>query len=368
LRKITVIGGGLAGLIASIRLSRAGHQITLVEKQEFPRHKVCGEYISMEVHDFLCREGLLPSEKKLPFINKLSLTSASGGSTDLTLKSGGFGISRYYYENFLYTKAIENAVNVLHDEVTNIQKGEEFIVETKKAKNITSDIVIAAYGKRTKLDKHLNRRFFSRHSPYVGVKFHAKYLQHDPKAIVLHNFSGGYCGICNVEDGITNFCYLVHRDKLRVAGSIERLEEVILYENPLLKEALANAERTFKKPLVINEICFDTKAPVEDSVLMIGDAAGMITPLCGNGMAMAIHTAKLLTDIIIENPKLSVGNIAIKYKEEWNKIFSTRLAWGRFIQKHFFGKNWSSGLAVAVGNKMPAVAGYLIQKTHGDKI
>lgn len=368
MRKITVIGGGLAGLIASIRLSRAGHQVTLVEKQEFPRHKVCGEYISMEVYNFLCREGLLPSEKKLPFINRLLITSASGGLSDLTLKSGGFGISRYYYENFLYNRAIESDVTVIHDEVTNIQKGKEFIVETKKLNNLRSDFLIAAYGKRTKLDKNLNRRFFYRHSPFVGVKFHAKYLQHDPQSIVLHNFSGGYCGVCNVEDEITNFCYLVHRDKLKVAGSIEKLEEAILYENPLLKEALANAERHFTKPLVINEICFDTKAPVEDNVFMIGDAAAMITPLCGNGMAMAIHTAKLLTDIIIKSPKLSIEDISVQYEEDWNKTFSTRLAWGRFIQKHFFGKNWSSGLAVAIGNKLPAVANYLIEKTHGNKL
>lgn len=368
MKKITVIGGGLAGLIASIRLSRSGHKVTLLEKQGFPRHKVCGEYISMEVHNFLDRENLLPSDKILPFIDKLSISSACGEFSELALTSGGFGISRYYYENFLYSQAIENDVDVLHDEVTDIQKGKEFIAETKKTGDISSDFIIGAYGKRTKLDKNLKRRFFHNHSPYVGVKFHAKYPRHDPKAIVLHNFSGGYCGICNVEDDTTNFCYLVHREKLKSAGNIEKLEKNVLFENSLLKEALLNAERNFEKPAVINEICFDAKAPVENGVLMIGDAAGMITPLCGNGMAMAIHTAKLLSDIIIKNPQSSLENISVQYEEEWKKIFSARLAWGRFIQKYFFGKNWSSGLAVSIGNKMPAVANYLIGKTHGDKI
>lgn len=368
MKSIIVIGGGLAGLITAIRLARAGYKIQLIEKLVYPRHKVCGEYISMEVYDFLNREKLLPLKKILPTINHLHISSANGGKINLPLDFGGFGISRYYFENYLYEEAVSEGVDFIFQEAISVKYDTQYTVETRDRQLLHPDLVIAAYGKRNKLDKHLNRSFFKKHSPYVGIKFHARLRGMDTNTVELHNFSGGYCGICKVEDNITNFCYLVHREKLRSSGSIEKLENEVLSENPYLKEKLARADRLFTQPLVINEISFETKTPVEDDIIMIGDAAGMITPLCGNGMAMAIHTAKLLSDIIIDNPGISRFLLFDKYSREWRKMFAIRLAWGRFIQHYLFGHNWASGFTVFIGKNFPDLAKYLVRQTHGQKI
>ena len=368
MKRIIVVGGGLAGLITAIRLSRSGHRIILFEKQGYPRHKVCGEYISMEVYDFLCREELMPAGNEIPFITKLSLSSTGGALTTLGLSPGGFGISRYLFEDFLFSKAIEAGVKVLQNEVVDTGRGGGSYVVTLNREKVFADIIIGAHGKRTKLDMALKRKFVLSHSPYVGVKFHADYTEHPADTIALHNFPGGYCGICNVEDGITNICYLVHRDKLRIAGSIENLQESVLFQNPLLREAFSKAQSRFSKPKVINEITFEAKKPFEGGMLMVGDAAGMITPFCGNGMAMAIHSAKLVSDIIINNPAMYTEDVAIHYGRSWKKIFAARLAWGRVIQAALFGKRWASGMAVAIGNKLPGAANYLIEKTHGRSI
>src|SRR5687768_11448914 len=92
---VAIIGGGLAGLAAAIQLSNQGHSIILFEKEKYPFHKVCGEYISLESWDFLCGLGLPLNEMDLPIIKRFILTSPNGKSFNTKLPLGGFGISRF---------------------------------------------------------------------------------------------------------------------------------------------------------------------------------------------------------------------------------------------------------------------------------
>src|SRR6187455_493233 len=90
-----IVGGGLAGLAAAIQLSHAGHSVILFEKEKYPFHKVCGEYISLESWEFLIQLGLPLQDKNLPVIKSLFLTAPNGKSFKTKLPLGGFGISRY---------------------------------------------------------------------------------------------------------------------------------------------------------------------------------------------------------------------------------------------------------------------------------
>lgn len=84
-------------------------------------------------------------------------------------------------------------------------------------------------------------------------------------------------------------------------ASIDVMEREVLYKNPYLKSIFQNSDFLFKRPITINEISFERKTPVYQHILMTGDAAGMITPLCGNGMAIAIHTAKLCAEAVLQH-------------------------------------------------------------------
>ena len=100
---------------------------------------------------------------------------------------------------------------------------------------------------------------------------------------------------------------------------------------------------------------------------MIGDAAGMITPLCGNGMAMAIHSAQILS-ILIEaflSKKISRGELEMTYSKKWSENFAVRHWAGRKIQG-LFGSSFSSELAVGLGRTFRPVAKYLMSLTHGE--
>ncbi|HEY5822929.1 MAG TPA: FAD-dependent oxidoreductase, partial [Cyclobacteriaceae bacterium] len=185
--------------------------------------------------------------------------------------------------------------------------------------------------------------------------------------ISLHNFKDGYCGIINVEDGKTNLCYLTHRDNVKRFKNIPDMEQSVLYKNPFLKSIFTESEFLFEKPEVINEISFETKSPIENHMLMSGDAAGMITPLCGNGMAIAIHSAKILSELATSFCKAKITRTEMEnaYKANWTSQFAIRLWAGRKIQ-NLFGDEWSSNFAVNLARHAKPVANYLVSQTHGN--
>jgi flavin-dependent dehydrogenase len=367
LKKIVIIGGGLAGLISSIRLQLAGMDCTLLEKKSYPFHRVCGEYISNEAAPFLRSLNLYPQQFSPPQISRFQLSAVSGKSSVLPLDMGGFGISRYIFDEFLSKRALEVGVD-LHSncEAENVAfSGGKFEIQTQ-VNRITADVVIGSFGKRSKMDVALKREFVRQRSPFVGIKYHLR-TTHPPDLIALHNFEGGYCGISNIEEGKTNLCYLVHRDIIRRAGTIERMQREVMFRNPLLRRIFEEAEFLFDKPEVINEISFKTKSSVRNHILMTGDAAGMITPLCGNGMAMAIHSAKIASELVIDfaHGKIDREVMEKRYETAWNETFSKRLREGRAIQG-LFGSHIASNIAILLALHVPPLAKAIIRRTHGD--
>jgi len=197
------------------------------------------------------------------------------------------------------------------------------------------------------------------------VKYHVR-TERPLNLISLHNFQDGYCGISNIEDNKSCLCYLTHRKNLKDFGSIKLMEENVLFKNPFLKSIFSNSDFLYDKPETINEISFATKGRVQDHILMCGDAAGMITPLCGNGMAIAIHSAKIASALIIDfcGGKISRAELEKKYSRQWNSQFARRLWAGRQIQS-LFGSVRASDLAVNIARHAKPVAKFLISKTHG---
>ncbi|CAN5473233.1 NAD(P)/FAD-dependent oxidoreductase [soil metagenome] len=367
-QKIIIAGGGLAGLLCSIHLTRAGVPCRVIERHSYPFHRVCGEYISNEVIPYLKSLGVYPADLKPSSISKLQLTSVNGKSASLPLDLGGFGISRYQFDHYLFQKAKDLGVEFRLD--TEVEKilflNNQFNVHTS-AETFESGLVIGSFGKRSKLDVQLNRSFIQKRSPYVGVKYHIKLKDFPNDLIALHNFKDGYCGISRVEDDLVNLCYLTHRNNIKANGNIPATEEAVLFQNPFLKKIFKDATFLFDKPETINEISFETKVPVDSHILMAGDAAGMITPLCGNGMALAIHSAKILSEHIIhytKNKNYTRAQLEADYTSVWTQLFARRLWAGRHIQR-LFGNVWTSDLAVNLARYTPPVASFLMKKTHG---
>ncbi len=368
---ILIIGGGLAGLTSAILLQQNGFQVSVFEKKKYPFHRVCGEYISNEVLPFLESLNIGIAESAYSRVNRLAITSVSGKVLEANLPLGGFGLSRYRLDNLMYEQAKKLGVEFIFERVDNIQfKENKFKITTPGNTGYESDIAIAAYGKRSNLDQKLNRSFFYRRSPYLGVKYHIK-TDLPGNLVRLDNFQGGYCGVNKIEDDKFCLCYLSETANLKKYSSIPEMEEEVLFRNPHLRNLFENSEFLYESPEVINEISFEKKTLTENHLLFCGDSAGMITPLCGNGMAIAIHSAKILADSIMRFAKkesaLNRIGLENEYRLQWEKQFALRLKSGRLIQK-LFGNTLISDLTVLTLGKLPGITQILVKKTHGETL
>lgn len=367
---VIVVGGGLAGLFNAILLNRAGLQVTVVEKKSYPMHRVCGEYISNEVIPFLSKLDIDLEPLNVARINRLEVTAASGTKLSQKLDLGGFGLSRFTFDNFLYHKALAEGVNVMTDtRVEDIRFISNHFEVVTPGDVLTAPLAIGSFGKRSNLDQKLKRPFFYKRSPYLAVKFHVR-MDFPDDLIQLNNYKDGYCGVSKTDGDRYCMCYMAHRDDLRKYGNLPDLEENVIRKNPYLDDIFRNAEFLLDKPEVINEISFEKKAPVENHILMSGDTAGMIAPLCGNGMTMAIHSAKILSEKIISHYQRGKftdstrAALEVDYTQSWNSQFARRLWVGRQLQR-LFGNNNTTALTLNILNGLPAVSRFLISKTHG---
>ncbi|WP_428658343.1 NAD(P)/FAD-dependent oxidoreductase [Runella sp.] len=367
---VLIIGGGLAGLVSSIELAHRGFMVVVVERKIYPFHRVCGEYVSNEVRPYLEKLGLKIADLGVKEIQRFQFTSPSGRALETDLDLGGFGISRYALDFALFELAKKAGVEfVMGETVENVEYTEEECrATTTNHLRLSARIVLGTFGKNSRMDKSLDRDFTHKKSSYVGVKYHIR-TQFPQDLIALHNFQDGYCGISAIEEDKYCLCYLTTRNNVRKHGSIANMEQAVLWKNPHLKRLFNESEFLYERPEVINEFSFEPKQLVENHILMVGDAAGLITPLCGNGMAMAIHGGKIAAELTARflNGSISRRELENRYKKAWKRQFSTRLWIGRNVQR-LFGDAWLSEAALSFFGLSTPLLRFVIKSTHGKTI
>ncbi len=364
--EISIIGGGLAGLTAAIDLSRRNFNVILFEKNDYPKHKVCGEFISNEVLPYLSDLDLNIESLQPTKIYKTQLSTHSSKTIKSNLPLGGFGLSRYALDDHLQKKFIALGGKIVKDAVTSIDfLNDSFTISTQSNTTYTSKIALGAFGKRSNLDIQLQRKFIKQKSPWLAIKAH--YMGDFPDDLVgLHNFEGGYCGVSKVEDNTINICYLVQFKSFKKYKNIEEFQGNVMYKNKNLKAIFKNSKIIFENPLTISQISFEDKPKIENHMLMIGDAAGLIHPLCGNGMAMAIHSAKISSELVTEflQEKISRTTLEKRYKVIWNKTFKKRIQFGKFLSKILLN-SYLSKITMHLLITFPFLLPIIIKKTHG---
>ncbi len=362
---VIIIGGGLAGLSSAIHLSKEDIRVLVIEKNAYPKHKVCGEYISNEVLPYLHYLEIDVFKLGAQKINKFELSTPKSKLIK-ALPLGGFGISRFALDNALAKKAMQNGAIIIQDSVIDIQfLNDAFSIQTKN-KTFHSKIVIGAYGKRSSLDIKMDRSFIKQKSPFLAVKMHAK--GNFPKDLVaLHNFKGGYCGVSKVENDIINLCYITNFEAFKKFKDIDEFQEEVLFKNNYLKSIFKNSQPVFETPLTISQISFSNKSPIENHIIMCGDTAGMIHPLCGNGMSMAIRSAQMASQLIINYLQGKIkSRLALEkaYQKSWNQEFRNRLRVGHFAA-NIFSKNQLSEMLIPIIKQIPNLLPKIVKLTHG---
>jgi flavin-dependent dehydrogenase len=368
---VTITGGGLAGLCCAILLAKNNYRVALFEKETYPFHKVCGEYISFESYDLLISLGIKLNEMVMPVIKHVTVSSVNGNVLDHQLPLGGFGISRYWLDCQLAFNARKYGVDVYENtKVNDIRCADELMTIHTDKEIFTSAVACAAYGKRSNVDVKRARAFTLQKrnalNNYIAVKYHAL-TSHSRNNIALHNFKNGYCGVSPVEENKTCICYLTTAQNLRQSGnSIQQMEEKVLMRNPLLKKILKEAKIIYERPLTISQVSFEKKTQVEEHVLFLGDAAGLIAPLCGNGMSMALHSGRMAAQLIAGflQREFDRNEMEKMYACQWRNTFSRRLHAGRIIQSLFGNPLLTNGV-INFLRHYPSLMTKIIRQTHG---
>ncbi len=366
--KCAIIGGGVAGLSLAIQLANEGVDVILFEKNTYPFHKVCGEYISMESWDFLLSIGLPLADMNLPHIKQLGVSSEKGFMLQAPLTLGGFGVSRFTLDQQLYFLAKAKGVRLIENcKVTDVDNDDNQIARiTTSAGIYTAEIVCGSYGKYTPMFAKNEANSKKEHVNYIGVKYHIK-TDFPNNKIELHNFEGGYCGISKIENDSYCLCYLSTADKLKQAdNNIKRLEESVMYRNKYLKRIFTQSEFFFEQPIVTSNVSFHKKSTYINGVFLLGDAAGSITPLCGNGMSMGFRGSFILAQLLIAFFKTHTSKRSLinAYELAWKNQFNTRIQTGYYLQS-LFGKRTTTHLVLNVLDKLPSVTQKIIGLTHG---
>ena len=325
---------------------------------------------------FLQSLGFDPFKFGAASIKKLRLSTPSGKNIRIPLDLGGFGISRFTMD-FELSKIAKGLGVIIYEntKVTNVNfENYIFKVESSGKQIFYSKFVIGSYGKRDLLDKKIKRSFINERTGYMAVKYHIK-TDYPIDEIGLDNFHGGYCGIGKIEGDNYNLCYLYRRSDNFKFNSVKEIEERILYKNPFLKSIFQNSLFLNPEAEVINEISFAKKNQVENHILMCGDTAGLIYPLCGNGMAMAIHASKILCDLLISSSLLKKEKIELQdrfkfeyfYAEKWKQSFKTRLFVGRTMQQLFSNPSLVEAGIRSI-HSIPILEKWLVKNSHGKVI
>jgi len=374
---VAIVGGGLAGCNAAITLVQRNRHVLLLEANLYPHPKVCGEFLSPECISLFASSGFLPVLQQLSpvTIRTVRITAPDGSVWRTGFPAPALGISRYALDAAFARYIAHHGVEV-HEgvRVTGIAGSlrEGFALTARTSDGIQTfraATVIAAYGKRSNLDRHLKRAFLRRPQPFIALKRH--FIGPSlPGHIDLHVFPGGYCGMSEVEGGITNVCLLVRQDIFQstLSGSPAGLEAFIHWmceQNTHLHDWFAQAVPVYPEWLSIAQVPFVGKTMIEGDVLLAGDAAGMVAPLAGDGMAMALHSGEL-SALLIDRylaAEITAPELKTAYTRTWNATFTARLQFGRMLQSIMLRPRlFVPGLRLL--NLLPVLGDFLVTQTR----
>jgi flavin-dependent dehydrogenase len=372
---VAIIGGGPAGSAAAIRLAQGGARVLLCEAGVFPHDKVCGEFLSPECAVLLGWLGLdsLAALGAAP-IHTVSLSAANGAAWETDFPAPAWGLSRSTLDAALAGRAEAAGVTVRSS--TTVLRvagnfGEGFSLQVRahgQEDTLQAGAVIAAHGKRSGLDRALGRRFLRRPAPYVALKAHFRGPRL-PGRIELNLFPGGYCGLSEIENGAANLGLLVRRPVFQAAGggphAIDNFIDWVRGQNRRLDDRLGQAARLHPRWLTIAQVPFSPKESWCGDILFVGDAAGVMAPLAGDGIAMALRSGGLAADLLLRHldDRLPAARLRRAYAAASAREFGPRLRLGRLLQPLLMQPHLA-GLALRLLGLAPGLGRALIHGTR----
>jgi 2-polyprenyl-6-methoxyphenol hydroxylase-like FAD-dependent oxidoreductase len=342
MKEITIIGGGLAGLTLGIILRRAAVPVRVIEAGEYPRHRVCGEFISGCGLKVLRDIGLLEKMEQNGFSATKVLFRDRRSKWQTELPEAALTIPRYTLDAIL-ARHFSSLGGCLE-------------IKTRYTGDFARPGLVRATGRRVAVSKGDGR--------LLGIKVHARNL-HLHADLEMHCSPNAYIGVCKLPGGEVNICGLFRSGQILRNLKTDWREFLLDHVFGDLRSALARCEFDLDSLSTVAGLSlkpFHGHAPGECG---IGDSVTMIPPVTGNGMSMAFESAFLVSEAMIRYASgiISWAEALSASNDRLRKVFANRLRWSRFLQGMLFSA-WGPKILLLTAKTFPESARFLLRRTR----
>jgi flavin-dependent dehydrogenase len=342
MRRITIAGGGLAGLTLGIALRRMNVEVRIHEAGHYPRHRVCGEFISGHGLGVLRNLGLQ---------ERLLLAGAREGRTAKfyfhpthacahPLPSPALCISRHALDALLAEAFVE--------------AGGELRASSRIPGEMSEPGLVWAVGRR---------RAEPGAGAWFGMKMHVRGLNLEAD-LEMHLVPDGYVGLCRLPGGKHNVCGLFRRGDPGARGQMPAFERLLGSKGSRLHAHLAGAEVEEESRCAVAGL--DLRPPKTDpDRCRVGDAFGMIAPLTGNGMSMAFEAAAIAAASLerYAGGRLAWSEARVEIARGCDRAFRARLRWGAFLNQVVLSQPGSFVASLLL--RFPPALSWVFGRTRG---
>ncbi len=348
---LIVIGAGPAGSACAITAARSGVRVLLLEKDHFPRQKVCGEFVSAESLGLL--QGLLEDDRfdSCPHILS-SRIFLDNKTLTLPVSPAAQSIPRFNLDAALWHAAQHAGATAQEDmAVSEVRRNDLF--QVRAGKNVfTAKTVVNTTGRWSKLTQF----DVTGKGKWLGLKAHFTEAA-PPQSVDLYFFAGGYCGVTPVGPNSINACAMVRAD---VAHSLEE----VFNQEPQLRQR-SRAWKPLFPAVTTSPLYFREPETESDGMLLAGDSAGFIDPFAGDGISLALQSGTLAAESITQflRDRCSLAQAHQQYEVAYRKRFAPAFRNAARLRNALAAPKWVRIAAFAFAG-MPGVGKMLIQGTR----
>jgi len=352
---VVIAGAGPAGASLALRLARAGRRTALVDPVLFPRQKVCGEYLTAAAWRSLDDLGLSTLRSEAVELAAMRVSVPSGRFVDCPFEDGSLpaALSRYRLDAQLVSAARRAGAELfLERRVRQVRVRDGAVVgvtiiDVRHAGDpveLDATLVVAADGRRSQVVRDTGS-LRGRPAGLVGYKRHLRVDDPRPfvRRIAMHSLAGGYLGICPVDEQTVNFCGLLPKRRLQEArGDVAAaLRGLLAPGSPLLSlleshphaTEPSSADDGWCRWSTMPDVAPQSAEPHVEGVLYVGDAMQTIEPLTGQGMTIALASARLAAEEILAARGRIDADRQRRYALECRRRFGPAIRWSAWFAR-----------------------------------